>query len=610
VLAPAQELRATVEELQAQVSKLPPEVLPLPAPNTSEQPRRRAVGTVGIMFAPENGNFVVTDIKPQSSAATSGLQVRPQQESAPHSSMRCCALIALSRRLMLAPVSHPHAQPDDVILEVNNKPVHGQAAASVSAALAGPLGSRVTLLCVRGKDGDADTLAVVLTRDLELLEQDLPVDASAQLQFQGDGDAGPDKGRSTLEVVHEQGMGTIGILIWPLDKEVAISDTKEKSSAALADLRVGDIIREIDGLRVDASMLHDAVERMKGPLGSTLRLAVLRKASDSSMPSRTIVADIMRDVPLVTDVEVPSTASVSSVHVDQRARPAPAPRDERPASLAKPPVEQQQDAGKTELFQTVLRGHLQGKKHACGFGCGYASDTEEHVEVHEQECTLKDSTSNMPSTTRERIKAITPETMKAFQHALNSLRTDIKPTETLSSARSLDASGDDNVSNGWKFRCLASQRIAGKYRRGDEVVSTVERTLGLNGMIKVGDIGVVVGQGHDDQLVHVRFQVGEAQLHGQTELRQCLYQDIIHIERERRKAAETRQKMFEDVIDRRRREEAERRTKPAAVQRSTSTTASAQRNLPTVKRSVTMTADSAPKDSFVKRLARTLSGRN
>ena len=91
---PAQELRATVEELQAQVSKLPPEALPPPAPDVPALPRRRAMGTVGIMFAPENGKFVMTDIKPQSSAVTSGLQVRPRKRDLRHPH---CALIALSR---------------------------------------------------------------------------------------------------------------------------------------------------------------------------------------------------------------------------------------------------------------------------------------------------------------------------------------------------------------------------------------------------------------------------------------------------------------------------------------------------------------------------------
>ena len=74
----AQELRATVSELQVQVSKMPPEepaVLPGVAAVPRVQPGARAIGTVGLMFWPQDGELVITDINPDSHAVTSGVEV-------------------------------------------------------------------------------------------------------------------------------------------------------------------------------------------------------------------------------------------------------------------------------------------------------------------------------------------------------------------------------------------------------------------------------------------------------------------------------------------------------------------------------------------------------
>ena len=300
--------------------------------------------------------------------------------------------------------------------------------------------------------------------------------------------------------------GTVGVLMWPVEKQIAISDTKEASSACASGLRVGDILLEVDRRPVDASMLKDVVEKMKGPLGSTLRLTVSRKrkgslGQDSPTPFETIAVDVVRDVPLV--VQKPST----------------------------PVLENQQE-------------QLQEEKQ------------------------MKDATANMQNTALEGTKEIRPGTLNAFQTALASLRTDIK-TPHRQSSLCPDSTGmpaNDQTPLQWKFRCLASQKIAGKYRRGDEVVSTVNRAAGLRtdtgsmivrpgGQIKVGDIGVVVGEGFDCQHVFVRFQVGEIQLHGQAELRQCVYQDVLNIDRQLKKAEEIRQNRFEDSVKSRNRKE-------------------------------------------------------
>ena len=310
--------------------------------------------------------------------------------------------------------------------------------------------------------------------------------------------------------MHPGGVGTIGVLMWPLEKQIAISDTKEASSACASGLRVGDILLEVDRRPVDASILQDVVEKIKGPLGSTLRLTVSRKrkgslGEESPTLFETIAVDVVRDVPLV----VQKRSNVS----------------------------------------------------------------ENQQEQLQQEKQLKDATADMPNTAPKGTKEISPGTLNAFQHALASLRTDITTPQRQSSLRpnSTDMPADDLTPLQWKFRCLASQKIAGKYRRGDEVVSTVNREASLStdtgsqivrpgGQIKVGDIGVVVGEGFDRQHVLVRFQVGEIQLHGQTELRQCVYQDVLNIERQLKKAEEIRQNRLEDSVKSRNREEQERRT--------------------------------------------------
>jgi hypothetical protein len=314
--------------------------------------------------------------------------------------------------------------------------------------------------------------------------------------------------------MHPGGVGTIGVLMWPVEKQIAISDTKEASSACVSGLRVGDILLEVDRRPVDASMLKDVVEKMKGPLGSTLRVTVSRKRKGSlkeESPTlfETIAVDVVRDVP-----------------------------------LSQPPVVQKPS--------TV---------------------SENQQEQLQQQNQLKDATANMPNTAPEGTKEISPGTLNAFQHALASLRTDIKTPQRQSSLRSnsTDMPADDQTPLQWRFRCLASQKIAGKYRRGDEVVSTVNREASLStdtgsqivrpgGQIKVGDIGVVVGEGFDRQHVLVRFQVGEIQLNGQTELRQCVYQDVLNIDRQLKKAEEIRQNRLEDSVKSRNREEQERRT--------------------------------------------------
>ena len=94
----------------------------------------------------------------------------------------------------------------------------------------------------------------------------------------------------------EKGIGTIGLFIWPIEKQnaIVISDIKKASSACALGLRVLDVLLGVDSLPVDAFMVKEVVEKFKGPLGSTIQLTVLRK-------TQTVV--VVRDVPLVVDAK-------------------------------------------------------------------------------------------------------------------------------------------------------------------------------------------------------------------------------------------------------------------------------------------------------------------
>lgn len=74
----AQELRATVAELQVQVSTMQPEETaerPDMAAVSRVQPGASVIGTVGLMYWPQDGELIITVIKSDSHAFTSGVEV-------------------------------------------------------------------------------------------------------------------------------------------------------------------------------------------------------------------------------------------------------------------------------------------------------------------------------------------------------------------------------------------------------------------------------------------------------------------------------------------------------------------------------------------------------
>ena len=68
----------------------------------------------------------------------------------------------------------------------------------------------------------------------------------------------------------------VGIEVAEQDGRIVVVTPIEGSPAARAGVRAGDVLLEIDGQAVEAGRLDEAIERMRGFVGSTVRLAVGR----------------------------------------------------------------------------------------------------------------------------------------------------------------------------------------------------------------------------------------------------------------------------------------------------------------------------------------------
>jgi len=73
----------------------------------------------------------------------------------------------------------------------------------------------------------------------------------------------------------------VGIEVALQDDVVKVVTPMEGTPAARAGIRAGDIIVSIDGVAVDSSGLDDAINRMRGKPGTSVRLAVRRADSDA-----------------------------------------------------------------------------------------------------------------------------------------------------------------------------------------------------------------------------------------------------------------------------------------------------------------------------------------
>ena len=120
------------------------------------------------------------------------------------------------------------------------------------------------------------------------------------------------------------------------------------------------------------------------------------------------------------------------------------------------------------------------------------------------------------------------------------------------------------------------------------------------GRVAVGDIGVVCGEGRSAERVCVRFENGEVDLCGETEVRKCLFQDIAGYP-ERQKARELEARLAA----------AEQRAIEFAEHELALGRERLQSRLATREhgRVASLAVPGARKDSFIKRVARSLSVR-
>lgn len=425
------------------------------------------------------------------------------------------------------------------------------------------------MLCRRQSAGQQDTITLVLKRDVPVNQTDM------EMLFRH-----PDLRLGMLsatveelEVSTEESLEvkTVGIMVQPEEDSIRISDIIPGSSAA-SELRIGDVVMKVDDVPLEVSEVEGLMEKLVGAVGSTVSLTVSRRRDKSMEGLDTVKVNVIRDVPTPL------------------------------AGLASLP----------EIFPTRLWEHLEPStvgKHECGFGCGFRSISEVEIQEHEYtDCTYKDATNNVPQKSHDTTKRIKTTTFEAFQCAVDGLRSNIHSAEALPDSRphspitispSAHIPASAAVPDAWQFRCLGSGKIAGKYRRGDEVVCEVSRIVG-EGKVDIGDIGIVLCECWDLNAVLVRFQVGEIELDAHREIRKCLYQDILRIEVHRKAQAELHQKDELLHKDEERRPKAE----PAKV------IIDAKQVDAIVEVDTIVEGHPQRKDSFLKRITRSFSTRN
>jgi carboxyl-terminal processing protease len=77
--------------------------------------------------------------------------------------------------------------------------------------------------------------------------------------------------------------GGLGIEITPRDDLIEVIAAIDDTPAARAGLMSGDLISEVDGQSVRGLALEQAVQRMKGPLNTQVRLKIIRKSAEQPL---------------------------------------------------------------------------------------------------------------------------------------------------------------------------------------------------------------------------------------------------------------------------------------------------------------------------------------
>jgi carboxyl-terminal processing protease len=100
----------------------------------------------------------------------------------------------------------------------------------------------------------------------------------------------------TFRTMQEEALGTFGGLGLQVKMEnglVKVVAPIAKSHAAEAGLRPGDLIARLDGAPVRGLTINQAIERMRGPVGSTIRLTIRRK-DQKELTEMSVVRDLIR----------------------------------------------------------------------------------------------------------------------------------------------------------------------------------------------------------------------------------------------------------------------------------------------------------------------------
>jgi len=100
-----------------------------------------------------------------------------------------------------------------------------------------------------------------------------------------------------IRIDTEGEFGGVGIEVTLEDNKLLVISPIEDTPADLAGIKAGDIIVEIDGTSVRSSSLSQAVEKMRGEIGSKITLTVVREGE-----SKPLEIEIIRDVIQLTSV--------------------------------------------------------------------------------------------------------------------------------------------------------------------------------------------------------------------------------------------------------------------------------------------------------------------
>ncbi len=100
-----------------------------------------------------------------------------------------------------------------------------------------------------------------------------------------------------IRIDTEGEFGGVGIEVTLEDNKLLVISPIEDTPADLAGIKAGDIIVEIDGTSVHSSSLSQAVEKMRGEIGSKIILTVVREGE-----SKPLEIEIIRDVIQLTSV--------------------------------------------------------------------------------------------------------------------------------------------------------------------------------------------------------------------------------------------------------------------------------------------------------------------